>query len=84
MRCDECRFWEAAKADDWSEVSTLLGTCLRTDHLDDARGWDDEGRDTLKPEYADRTAFSYDASGYASGLRTKAEHFCAMFQPKEA
>lgn len=83
LRCDRCKYWEAPDKDEWCPVRAVMGRCARTPHIEDMKEWFIKGDDTLdiiKIEYLDRSAATYDASGYASGLRTRPEHFCAMFK----
>lgn len=86
MKCADCRFWEAPREGEWDAVRKVMGRCNRTPHVEDATTWGDEDDDferVMLPEYADRTAATWDASGYSSGLICKPEHFCAMFASKE-
>lgn len=84
MRCDQCTYWEAPTPHDWDAVRSVMGKCSHTPHIEDMTEWGGEEETTrvLKPEYSDRSAATYDASGYSSGLRCKPDHFCAMFKAK--
>jgi hypothetical protein len=87
MRCDQCKYWEAPKADEWEPVRKIMGKCNRAPHVDDMAAWSSEDAETgryILPEYADRTAATIDFEEYNSGLICKAEHFCAMFAGKES
>lgn len=84
MRCDACQYWQKPEGDEWEPVKQIFGKCDRTPHIEDMTKWSETEDDYLRvlvPEMADRTAFAQDTSGYHAWLRTKPEHFCAMFKP---
>lgn len=83
MRCDECKYWDAPKPDEWDLVFSIMGTCRQTPHASDMTVWID-GDERIIDQYDDRTAAAWDGSEhYEAGLVTKAGHFCAMFSPRK-
>jgi hypothetical protein len=86
--CANCRFWVPTDGkDSWSQLDRDFGYCEQTPFREDMREWSKAGGqhfDIIPEEYANRTAYVEDAEMYSATLRTKAEHFCAMFAAKEA
>ena len=82
MRCDECKYWE--NPDGWVPVGSWMRLCNRTPHAEVMCEWDGAGKRTIRPQYADRTAAALDGSRYWAGLLPAPEHFCAMFNSRDA
>ncbi|MDH5797698.1 MAG: hypothetical protein OEZ19_03965 [Paracoccaceae bacterium] len=71
--------------DEREPVPSLMGACDRTPDTEEMTDWERGDNDTARiilPEYGDRTAATDAGTGYAAGLVTKPEHFCAMFQKR--
>ena len=84
-RCDQCRFWTPPDATEyWHPVRSVMGECKKTPQLEDMCSWDIDGEGetvwAITPEHERATATTVDGSGYYSGLLTKPEHFCSMWE----
>lgn len=80
MRCDQCKFWQAAN--EYDDNAQVLGVrkCGKAVELWEASEWNDEYDRVPKPEYAGQKMFVMDGSSYAASLYTAADFFCAHFE----
>jgi len=95
MRCEQCRHWKPEQ--DWAWETITVGDCKRIPSREELRNepfegegararsdyddWDDV--EAIERDAAEKAkAWTYDASSYISGLTTKPDFGCVLFEAK--
>ena len=84
MRCDECKYWEQ-KVTEFINLKDDIRTCFKAKELWDCTEWVDNNENysrQLTEEYQNQKMFVQDGSSYSATLLTRADFFCAHFEPK--
>lgn len=84
--CSNCKHWDFPRKDKYSSDPKEINECFKAKVLWDCKQWNDtdiiEEIYTIKEEFKDQKLFVQDGSDYRAVMLTKADFFCAHFEPK--